>query len=86
MLFLSVSFLFFQRLDCSGESVPQFQRRQQWYELFVLLGKVKNSKKAMLYETLLQWTKKAYEAASNPGRRRFVPPELDELSRLSDLG
>jgi hypothetical protein len=49
------------RWDVAGEAAPRFQRRQQWYDTFLLLGQT--PLKPLSYETQLQWTNDAFGTA-----------------------
>ena len=56
-----LSFYLFYRWSVAGEPVPQFQMRQQWYDMYLIKGA--SVVKRISYDTLLEWTNKVFNAA-----------------------
>lgn len=55
----SIGFYFFMRWNIMGETPPNFQRRELWYDLLVIKGQ--SNVKPIAYETQLQWSNRVYK-------------------------
>ena len=56
-----LSFYLFYRWSVAGEPVPQFQMRQQWYDMYLIKGA--SVVKRISYDTLLEWTNRVFDVA-----------------------
>ena len=81
------AFYLFYRWDCVREPPPQFQRRQQWYDIHLIKGYTPTT--GVSYGVQLEWTNRMFKAArigslkkTHAGRSRSA--QYAELAGVSE--